>query len=222
MTLSVIITGTTGMVGEGVLHECLNDERVERVLVINRKSCGVVHPKLKEIIHLDFFNLSPIEDQLGGYNASFFCLGVSSVGMKESKYAHLTYDLTIHVAETLLKQNPDLRITYVSGVGTDSTEKGSSMWARVKGKTENKLLFMPFKKAYMFRPGYIHPIKGLQNTQKYYRYISWLYPFISTVFPRYASTMQQVAKAMINAVLTDYEKSIIEVDDINKLAKVSV
>lgn len=222
MTLNVIITGTTGMVGEGVLHECLNHERVEQVLVINRKPCGVVHPKLKEIIHSDFFDLSPIEGQLRGYNTAFFCLGVSSVGMNEAKYAHLTYDLTIHVAETILRQNPDMTITYVSGVKTDSTENGSSMWARVKGKTENKLLNMPFKKAYMFRPGYIKPIKGMQNTQNYYRYISWLYPFIRSVFPKYASTMQEVAKGMIYAILTDFNKPIVEVEDINKLAKMNV
>ncbi|MDB5119885.1 MAG: epimerase [Sphingobacteriales bacterium] len=222
MTLRVIITGTTGMVGEGVLHECLNHTSVEQVLVINRKPGGVSHPKLKEIIHTDFFNFSPIEDQLSGYNTAFFCLGVSSVGMNETKYAHLTYDLTIHVAETILKKNPDMSITYVSGVGTDSTEKGSSMWARVKGKTENALLKMPFKKAYMFRPGYIHPLKGLKNTNKYYGYISWLYPIISKVFPKYVSTMQEVSRAMINAVVTNYEKSIIEVEDINKLAQVNV
>jgi uncharacterized protein YbjT (DUF2867 family) len=220
--LSVIITGTTGMVGEGVLHECLNNENIEKVLVINRKTCGVVHPKLKEVLHPDFFNLYPVESQLIGYNAAFFCLGVSSVGMKEAAYKHLTYDLTLHVAQMILKNNPEMSITYVSGVGTDSTEKGRSMWARVKGRTENDLLKLPFKKAYMFRPGYIHPAKGMKNTNKYYAYVTWLYPFLKSVFPKYASTLQDVSLAMINAVVTNFPKSFVEVEDINKLAKMNM
>ena len=150
MKIKAIITGVTGMVGEGVLHECLNHSEVESVLVISRKPCGVKHEKLKEIIHKDFSDLSSIEDQLAGYNACYFCAGVSSVGKKEDEYKRITYDLTLNFAKTLFKLNSDMTFCYVSGVGTDSTEKGKSMWARVKGKTENDLLKLGFKDAYMF------------------------------------------------------------------------
>src|SRR6266508_2253769 len=156
--IKAIITGATGMVGEGVLHICLNHPNVEQILVINRKPCGVQHPKLKEIIHTDFYNLSSIEDQLIGYNACFFCLGISSVGMKEADYFKVTYTLTMHVAETLSRHNPDMTFCYISGAGTDSTEKGRIMWARVKGKTENDLMKLPFRDVFAFRPGFIKPI----------------------------------------------------------------
>ncbi len=219
MKIKAIVTGATGMVGEGVLHECLLHPDVEQVLVINRKPCGVSHPKLKEIIHSNFHDLSAIESQLQGYNACFFCLGVSSIGLKEDQYHRLTYDLTIHVAETLSKLNKDMTFCYVSGAATDSTEKGKSMWARVKGKTENKLLQMPFKKAYMFRPGYMQPTKGLKNTLKFYAYISWMYPMMRALFPGAASTLKEVGIAMIHAVTKGYEKSILEVKDIVALAK---
>ena len=155
MKIKTIITGSTGMVGEGVLHECLQHPDVESVLVINRKPCGIIHDKLKEIILKDFFDLSQIENQLSGYNTCYFCAGVSSVGKKEDEYKRITYDLTMNFAKTLLRLNPEMVFTYVSGVGTDNTEKGRSMWGRVKGKTENDLLKLPFKAAYMFRPGYI-------------------------------------------------------------------
>lgn len=216
--IRAIITGTTGMVGEGVLHECLQHPQVEAVLVINRKPCGVVHPKLKEIIHADFFDLSAIESQLSGYNACYFCLGVSSVGMKEPEYYKMTYTLTLNVAQTLSKLNPDMTFCYVSGGGTDSTEKGSSMWARVKGKTENDLMKLPFKKVYNFRPGYLHPTKGLKNILPYYKYITWLYPVVRKVFPQFASTLAELGLAMINTVLVGYDKPILEVKDIVKLA----
>ncbi len=219
MKIRAIITGTTGMVGEGVLHECLLHTDVEQVLVINRKPCGVSHPKLKEIIHTDFHNLSSIENQLLNYNACFFCLGVSSVWMKEEQYHRLTYDLTIHCAETLSRLNKDMTFCYVSGSGTDSSEKGKSMWARVKGKTENKLMQLPFKKAYMFRPGYMHPTKGLKNTLKYYGTFSWMYPVVRPLFPNFVSTLAELGIAMINTVNKGYDKSILEVKDIVKLAK---
>ena len=170
MKIRAIITGVTGMVGEGVLHECLLHPAVESVLVINRKPCGIKHQKLIEIIHQDFFDLSPIDNHLTGYNACYFCAGVSSVGIKEEEYKHITYDLTLNFAKTLLKLNSEMTFCYVSGVGTDSTEKGRSMWARVKGKTENDLLKLGFKDAYMFRPGYIQPTKGLKNTYKIYEF----------------------------------------------------
>ena len=218
MKIKAIVTGVTGMVGEGVMHECLLHPDVEQVLVINRKPCGASHPKLKEIIHSNFFDLSPIEVQLTGYNACFFCLGVSSVGLKEPVYTRLTYDLTLNVAKTLAKQNHDMTFCYVSGSGTDSTEKGSSMWARVKGKTENHLIKLPFKKAYMFRPGYMHPTPGLKNTLKYYAWVSWLYPIFRVLFPGFVSTLKELGIAMINAVNQGYDQTILEVKDIIKLA----
>lgn len=218
MKINAIVTGATGMVGEGVLHECLLHPDVERVLVINRKPGGVTHPKLTEILHTDFLNLSPIESRLTGYNACFFCLGVSSVGLKEPEYNRLTYTLTLHVAETLLRQNPELTFCYVTGVGTDSTEQGSSMWARVKGKTENQLLRLPFKGAYMFRPGYLQPTKGLKNENKLYGALSWLYPVWRALIPSYVCTLHEFGMAMINAIRLGYEKPVLEVKDIIRLA----
>ena len=220
MKIGAIITGVTGMFGEGVMNECLLHPDVEQVLVINRKPCGVSHPKLKEIIHSNFYDLSSLEDQLKNYNACFFCLGVSSVGMKEPEYYHLTYDLTLHVAETLAKLNQGMTFCYVSGSSTDSTEKGKSMWARVKGKTENQLMKLPFKKAYMFRPAYMHPTPGLKNTLKYYAWLSWLYPTFKVLFPGYVSTLKDLGIAMIHTVTQGYDKSILEVKDINTLAAV--
>ena len=219
MKIRAIVTGSTGMVGEGVMHECLLHPDVEQVLVINRRTGGVSHPKLREIIHPDFFNLSPIEGQLQGYNACFFCLGVTSVGLNEAEYTRLTYDLTIHAAETLVKHNSEMTFCYVSGARTDSTAQGKIMWARVKGNTENKLMQMSFKKAYMFRPGFMKPTKGLKNTLKPYLFLGWLYPVLRTLFPNGACTLEEVSIAMINAVRLGYEKSVLEVTDIVELAK---
>jgi NAD-dependent epimerase/dehydratase family protein len=216
--IKAIITGTTGMVGEGVLHECLQHPMVEAVLIVNRKPLGVEHPKLKEIIHKDFFDITPIQDQLKGYNACFFCLGVSSVGMKEPEYYKLTYTLTMDFAETLAKLNPDMVFEYISGASTDSTEKGRLMWARVKGKTENDLAKLPFKEEYNFRPGYMHPTPGLKNTNKYYKYITWLYPILRLLTPNSVSKLSELGLAMINAAVYGYDKQILEVKDINQLA----
>lgn len=217
--MRVIITGATGMVGEGVLHECLLHSQIEAVLVIGRKPAGVSHPKLKEIIHADFFNLSAIEGQLRGYDACFFCLGVSSVGMKEEAYSQLTYRLTLHVAETLGRLNDAMTFCYVSGRGTDSTEKGRIMWARVKGKTENDLFKLPFKQVFAFRPGYMHPTKGLKNTLTAYKYMSWLYPFLVLLTPQSVSTLRDLGLAMINVAINGYSKRIVEVKDIKILAR---
>jgi uncharacterized protein YbjT (DUF2867 family) len=219
MKLKVIITGTTGMVGEGVLTEALNSSDVEQVLVINRKPCGVSHPKLKEIIHKNFLDLTPIASQLTGYNACFFCLGVSSVGMKEPEYTSMTYDLTLHMAGILSKQNPDMTFIYVSGAGTDSSEKGNLMWARVKGKTENDLMKLPFKKVYAFRPGMMKPTEGAKNVPGWGKALLWLYPVIKGIAPNMASTLADVGQAMIKAVTQGYEKPVLEVKDINALAK---
>ncbi len=188
------------------------------MLVINRKPCGVSHPKLKEILHQNFLDISAIAAQLKGYNACYFCLGVSSVGMNEETYTRYTYDLTLHFASTLATLNPDMTFIYVSGSGTDSTEKGSLMWARVKGKTENDLTKLPFKKVYAFRPGFMLPTVGAKNTLKPYKYLSWLYPAL-LLFPKYVCKLSDVGQAMINAVNKGYEKNILEVSDIIKLAQ---
>lgn len=219
MKIRAIVTGATGMVGEGVLHECLLHPEVESVLVINRKPCGVTHVKLKEILYQNFYDFSSIESQLQNYNACFFCLGVTSIGLNEQKYRRLTYDLTTHVAETLARLNPAMIFCYVSGSGTDSTEKGRSMWARVKGKTENRLMQLPFKKAHMFRPGYIHPTNGMKNTLKGYAVIAWLYPVLRKLFPGFVCTLKEIGLAMINTAGKGYEKNILEVKDIVALAR---
>lgn len=219
MKIRAIVTGATGMVGEGVLHECLNHGGVEQVLVIGRKTCGVIHPKLKEIILGNFYDLSAVESRLGGYNACFFCLGASSIRMSEGEYRRLTYTLTMHVAETLSKINPGMTFCYISGAGTDSTEKGTFMWARIKGKTENDLMKLPFKQVYAFRPGFMQPTKGLRNTHGYYKLLSPLYPLARAVFPNYVSTLKELGMAMINSIIQGYEKQVLEVKDIVALSK---
>ncbi|MBD0293884.1 MAG: NAD-dependent epimerase/dehydratase family protein [Bacteroidota bacterium] len=217
MSNKAIITGATGMVGEGVLLECLSHPDVEQVLVINRKPVGVSHPKLREIIHTDFFNLSPIEEQLSGYNACFFCLGVSSVGISKEEYKHITFDLTLNVAQVLAKLNPEMTFCYVTGAGTDSSEQGRMAWARVKGATENALMRL-FKQAYMFRPGFMKATPGQKNIKSYYKYFEWLYPIGRALYPAGFCTLQEVGLAMINAASKGYPKQILNVKDIVKLA----
>jgi hypothetical protein len=218
MKIKVIITGSTGMVGEGVLVESLQHPDVDKVLVINRKPCNITHPKLIEIIHPDFYDLSPIADKLKGYDGCFFCLGKSSLGMKPEDYYSVTYTLTMHIADVLLIQNPGMVFCYISGAGTDSSEKGRLRWARVKGKTENDLIKMPFRRVYAFRPGLLHPSADLKNVNKYYKYIRFLYPVLRTLFPGSVSTLKELGDAMINSVTLGYEKNILEVRDILKLA----
>ncbi len=217
--LKAIITGATGMVGEGVLHECLLHPDVESVLIINRRTSGIIHPKLKEIIHKDFFDFSSIEDQLTGYNACFFCLGVSSLGMKEAEYKKVTYDLTLRVANTLSRLNPDMVFCYISGGGTDSTEKGRLKWARVKGKTENDLMKLPFKAVYAFRPGFLKTTKGLKNTLPAYKYFAWLFPILRPLMPGMLGTLHELGLAMINSVKFGFPKKVLEVKDIRQLAE---
>lgn len=218
MKIKAIITGATGMVGEGVLLECLNHPDVEQILVINRKPGGVSHPKLREIIHKDFFNLTPIEPQLAGYNACYFCLGISSVGIGKEEYKHITYDLTLHVGETLVKLNPDMTFCYVTGAGTDSSEKGRVAWARVKGATENALMRL-FKNAYMFRPGFMKATPGQKNIKGFYSFIAWMYPIGRALYPAGFCTLREVGLAMIHVVSKGYPKQIIDVKDIVTLAK---
>ncbi len=219
MKINAIVTGVTGMVGEGVLKECLTHPDVEKVLVINRRACGVTHPKLTELLHADFFNLTPVADQLIGYNACFFCLGVSSVGLKEEKYYSLTYTLTMNFAELLAGQNPEMTFCYVSGAGTDSTEKGRINWAKVKGKTENDLMKLPFKKVFACRPGFMLPSRDAKNVPRFFGVFRFLYPVLQPVLPKYVSTLREVALAMINSVIYGYEKSVLEVPDLIELSK---
>ncbi len=220
--LNVIITGATGMVGEGVLYECLNHPDVEKVLVISRNPCGYTHPKLAEIIHTDLSDISSLGDRIQGFNACYFCLGVTSLGKKEDEYTRLTYTLTHNFASTLASLNPDMTFCYISGTGTDTSEKGRIMWARVKGKTENDLMKLPFKRVYNFRPGGIKPFLPLKPSQtfyKTYKYAFWLFPIMKAINSDFVIEMRDLAKGMINASLVGYSKNILEVKDIKVLAK---
>lgn len=219
MSIKVIITGATGMVGEGVLLECLDNPAIEAVLCVNRRPTGRTHPKLKEYLVPDFLQLQADDENLKGYDACFFCAGVSSVGMKEDQYRLMTYDTTLHFAKAVLQQNPQLVFIYVSGKSTDSTEKSRMMWARVKGKTENDLAKLPFKKVYNFRPGFMKAMPGQQRLLKLYKYFAWMYPILKVVAPGSASTLRQVALAMINCVVKGYDKTVLEVKDINAMGK---
>ena len=217
MSLSVIITGATGMVGEGVLLECLDDPRVGRVLVINRKPGGVSHPKLVELLHADFFDLSAIQSQLAGVDACFFCLGVSSLGMSEADYTRVTHDLATHVGRTLARLNPDMAFCYVTGAGTDATERGRVMWARVKGATENELLRL-FRRGAMFRPGFMLATPGQKNLKGWYHAFAWIYPVGRRFWPGAFCTLKEVGQAMINAADFGSPKKVLEVRDIVALA----
>jgi uncharacterized protein YbjT (DUF2867 family) len=219
MKINAIIFGATGMVGEGVLHESLNHADVESVLVIGRRSCNVKHQKLKELVHADFFDYSSVVEHLKGYHACYFCLGVSSVGKNEKEYTRITYDLTMSAARTLSRLNPGMTFCYVSGAGTDRTEKGRIMWARVKGKTENDLAKLLFKAAYAFRPGFIKPIKGLKNGYSVSKILGVIYPVLKALFPKYVCTLHDLGLAMIQVTLTGYPQRIIENKDIAQLAK---
>jgi uncharacterized protein YbjT (DUF2867 family) len=219
--MKVILFGATGMVGQGVLRECLLDASVESVLAVGRSPSGQRHAKLREIMHDNFLDYSAIEPQLAGYDACFFCLGVSSVGMSEQRYRHLTYDITIAAAKALSKLNPGMVFVYVTGRGTDSSEQGSLMWARVKGKTENDLLKLPFKAAYMFRPAGIQPLHGIRSrtawVQALYVAAAPLLTLLNRVAPNYMTTTEQVGRAMIKVARDGYPQPVLESEDINRL-----
>ena len=218
--MKVILFGGSGMVGQGVLRECLIDPGVEAVLSVGRSPLGVQHAKLREILHKDFLDYSAIEPQLTGYDACFFCLGVSSIGMDEARYRHLTYDVTMAAATTLARLNPGMVFTYVTGRSTDSTESGRQMWARVKGKTENDLLKLPFKAAYMFRPAGIQPLHGVRSKTGWinaiYTVTAPLLSYLSRVAPHYMTTSEKLGRAMIKVVRDGYPKKILESEDINR------
>ena len=221
--MKVIITGATGMVGKGVLLECLDNDAVTAVLVVNRRTVDVQHPKLTEIIHKDFFDLSPISEHLAGYDACFFCLGISSFRQSEEVYTKITYDLTMNFATALLKSNSEMVFIYVSGTGTDSTESGGTMWARVKGKTENDIIKMGFKDAYAFRPAYIKPESNTPSSTPIYQVLlsifGVLHPVIKFLFPKYTTTTAQIGKAMIEVVQHGFERKQVESIDIVKLSE---
>ncbi len=212
--IRVIITGATGMVGEGVLLECLGNPEVSEVLIVNRRHYELQHPKLNELVVPDFFKLSKFSDQLQDYDACFFCAGISSVGMKEEKFTHITYDTTIAFASALLAINKNMTFIYVSGKSTDSTEKGNVMWARVKGRTENRLAAMGFKAVYNFRPGVMLPFEGQKNWKTVYKWIAQLMRVFS---PDSVLPIAVVAKAMIRCVTEGYTSTIVEVEDIRRL-----
>ena len=218
MAIKVIITGATGMVGEGVLLECLAHPEVAEVLLVGRKAFGRVHPKLKELVVPDFLHLDGVRDHLSGYDGCFYCAGVSSVGMKEPEYTRVTYDVTLQFAEVLAGLNPGMVFDYVSGAGTDSSEKGRVMWARVKGRTENALMRLGFRRVYAFRPGYIGATEGQRNVPSYYKYFALLIPVLYRVLPTHGCTMREVGLAMISSVLVEYPKQVLEVKDIKTLA----
>lgn len=218
LLMKVIITGTTGMVGEGVLLECLDHSEITEVLSVSRKPTGIVHPKLKEYLVPDFLTLKENDEKLKGYDACFFCAGVSSVGMKEEEYRRITYDTTMNFARAL-NPNPQMSFVYVSGGGTDSSEKGRMMWARIKGKTENDLMKLPFKQAFGFRIGFLIPNPQQKRVLKYYNYFSWLIPVIKLFLPNIITTMKQVTEAMIYVSGNGYRNNVIYVKDIRTLSK---
>ena len=222
--MRVILFGATGMVGAGVLIECLDDPRVEAVLAVTRSPLTTRHGKLRELLRSDFFDYGDVRGQLADYDACFFCLGVSAAGMSEPDYSRMTYDLTIAVARVLAELNPGMTFCYVSGQGTDSSEEGRFMWARVKGRTENELLRMPFD-AYMFRPGFIQPLKGVRSKTKvyqaFYTVLGWLLPLLRRVMPGQLTTTENVGRAMINAAAHGYSKRVLTPADINDLARPS-
>lgn len=214
--MKIILTGTTGMVGEGVLLECLENPAVSEILSVSRKPSGKRHAKLKEYVIPDFLTIDLSDDNLKGYDACFFCAGVSSVGMNEEDYTKVTYDTTLHFAQAVLNQNPGMVFNFVSGSHTDSSEKGRMMWARVKGKTENDLIKMNFKAVYNFRPGFMKPVEGQNNVKPFFKPLIWLFPII---LPSKTLSLHQVGKAMINTVKKGYSKSVLEIEDIKIVAQ---
>jgi uncharacterized protein YbjT (DUF2867 family) len=220
--MDVILFGATGMVGQGVLRECLLDPDVTRVVTVGRTKTGQSHPKLREIVPSDLYDLAPMANDLTGFDACFFCLGVASAGMSEEAYSRVTYDLTAETAKLLARLNPQMTFIYVSGAGADSTEKGRVMWARVRGKTENAILRLPFKRAYVFRPGIIQPMHGIKSRTKLYRLgyiiLAPVLPLMRRLSPRLMTTTERLGKAMLRATRDGAPKPILHTEDINRLS----
>ncbi len=220
--MKVIITGATGMVGKGVLLECLEQADVTEILSISRRSTGITHRKLKELIHEDFSDFEAVKDQLVGYDACYACMGVSAAGMNEEQYRRVTYDFTMALASVLVQLNQQMTFIYVSGQGTDATETARSMWARVKGKTEKDLMQLGFRQAFMFRPGMIIPVKGVSPSSKLYRVLinnlTWLIKLIKWMAPTSVVNSAQIGQAMIRATMFGYDKHIITPRDIIELS----
>ena len=216
--MNVLILGATGMVGQGVMRECLLDDGVARVVTLGRHATGNAHPKVREIVHADLFHLQPIEPELTGLDACFYCLGATAAGKSEAEYTWINYDLTLSVAGTLARLDPDMTFVYVSGMGTDSTERGRTMWARVKGRTENALLRLPFKAAYMLRPGIILPMHGIKSRTTLYRVgytlMTPLYPALRALFPRAITTTEHLGRVMLRLARSGYSKPVLEPADI--------
>ena len=217
--MRVLITGATGMVGEGVLLECLLSPEVDEVLLVSRRASGFQHLKLSEFILKDFFDLSAVGTLFEDFDACFFCLGVSSVGLKKEVYEKMTYDLTTGFAKTLVQSSPEATFCYVSGAGTDSTEKGRLHWARVKGKTENELQRLGFRQTFLFRPGILKPTRGQKNILGFYKWTGWLLPVFELIMPNSICSLAQLGQAMIRVVEKGYNKNILEVKDIKKLSE---
>lgn len=222
--MRVILFGATGMVGQGVLRECLLDPDVNAILTVGRSATGTTDAKVRELMPPNMFDYSGVERELAGYDACFFCLGVSSAGMKEPDYEHVTYGLTMAAALTLVRMNPQMTFVYVSGQGTDSSEKGRTMWARVKGKTENALLHLPFKSAYMFRPGFIQPLHGIRSKTALYQAIYSLtgpvIPLLRRLFPKVILTTEEIGKAMLAVARRGSPVKVLEVRDMQALLPV--
>ena len=223
--MNIIFFGATGMVGQGALRECLLDDGVRQVLSIVRAPSGQQHAKLRELVQTDFFDYTVVEPQLTGFDACFFCLGVTSAGMSEAQYTRVTHDLTLAAATMLARLNPAMTFLYVSGSGTDSSERGRSMWARVKGKTENDILKLPFQAAYMFRPGFIQPLHGIRSKtssyQFFYTVAKPVLPLLRAILPRQIMTTEQLGRAMLNVARYGSPKPVLESDDIIRAASIS-
>jgi uncharacterized protein YbjT (DUF2867 family) len=219
--MKVLLLGATGMIGQGVLRECLRDPEVDQVLSVSRVPCGVSHPKLRELLHQDFFDLAPLAGDLVGLDACFYCLGISAAGLSEAAYTRNTHDLTLAVAQALVARNPALTFCYISAAGADSSEQGRIMWARVKGRTENALLRLPFKATYLFRPGAIQPLDGITSRTRLYRILYRLLgpflPLLKALSPDSLTTTEQLGRAMLHAGLHGAPKAILEMPDINRL-----
>ncbi|WP_232336479.1 Rossmann-fold NAD(P)-binding domain-containing protein [Mucilaginibacter aquatilis] len=215
--LREIITGATGMVGEGVAYECMKSPLVESILLVNRKPSGITHHKVTEVLHDNMHDLSKIEDKLIGYNACFFCLGISSIGVSKDDYYKITYELTMHFAQTLSRLNADMTLCYISGAGTNIN--GSSNWSRVKGKTENDLKLLQFKQVYNFRPAFMKPTPGLKNTLGFYKYITWMFPLLRPIMPGSIGTLTELGEGMINTAAYGYNNDTLDVKDIRTMAR---